>query len=130
MGLLLEGSEHTVTLEIDSRARPAPLHRFIRLMPVESPDALIQALEPFAGKLSNLAIAGFSHEPMTKSATIDPADPLPPDLVARLAHLGVSRITEPGRLQTPPVDWPHDGMPLFTPLARFMRFRKSDSIRA
>jgi len=40
--------------------------------------------------------------------------------LAALTHLGVSRLTFPGRLQTPPVDWPHDGLPLFGPLARFV----------
>jgi len=42
-------------------------------------------------------------------------------LRASLTGLGVSRITKPGQLQTPPIDWPHDGMPLLTPIARFIQ---------
>ncbi len=116
-GLLFEGSDHTVVLEADARSRPAPLHRFLRLMPVASLEALSVALGPFSGHLSNIALAGL---PGAVSAD--------GEIYRNLALLGVSRFTKPGLMQTPPVDWPHDGLPLFTPLARFTGFAKSDSI--
>ena len=105
---LFEGEEFTVVLEADAQPRPAPLFRFIRILPVPSIEALDRALRPFAGQVSNVACSGF---------TTNEYD----DLLGRLRPLGVSRFTEPGRLQTPPIDWPHDGMPLLTPMARFVQ---------
>ena len=105
-GMLFEGEDYTVVLEADARPRPAPLYRFLRLMPVESLVELERALAPFAGQLSNVAVAGFRAEEER-------------ELEARIRRFGASRFTKPGRLQTPPIDWPHDGMPLLTPMARF-----------
>jgi hypothetical protein len=107
-GALFAGQSSTVVLEADSQPRPAPLHRFLRLMPVATIADLGSALSPFRGVLSNAAIAGLSE---AESAEVG-------HLTSR--H-DVSRITKPGRLQTPPVDWPHDGMPLLTPLCRFVQ---------
>jgi hypothetical protein len=104
--MLFDGEDYTVVLESSAKARPAPLHRFLRLMPVDSLEELERALGPFRGQLSNVASAGFSPD-----ATVE--------LQRRLIRFGASRFTEPGRLQTPPVDWPHDGLPLLTPIARF-----------
>jgi len=92
-------------------------------MPVHSPDALLAALAPFSGHLSNIAMAGFprgisANTPADSTHTIS-TDSLFTMLLAKLSRLGVSRFTRPGHMQTPPVDWPHDGMPVFTPLARF-----------
>ena len=106
--ILCEGSSSVVILESDATPRPAPLHRFIRLMPVASLDKLKEALVPFAGHLSNVGAIGFSQEDVR-------------NLNELLSRLGVSRLTRPGRLQTPPIDWPHDGMPLMTPMAHFIQ---------
>jgi len=126
-GLLFEGPDHSVILEVDARPRPAPLHRFLRLMPIDSSDALFSALAPFSGRLSNVAIAGIPGDVLTDnpgdSTQTIPADSLFTGLITELSRLGVSRFTRPGRMQTPPVDWPHDGMPLFTPMARFTHLR-------
>jgi hypothetical protein len=103
-----EGPDYTVVLEADDQPRPAPLQRFLRLMPVPQLDALERTLEPFLGHLSTVALAGLS-------------DPDQQRLKSRLPRLGVSRFTRPGRMQTPPVDWPHDGMPLFSGQARFVQ---------
>ncbi|MHA7839992.1 MAG: acyl-CoA reductase, partial [bacterium] len=88
--------------------RPAPLHRFLRLLPVRDEAELLERLEPYRGHLSSVALAGLD-------------EPTEMSLEGALARLGVSRVTEPGRLQTPPVDWPHDGMPLLIPMLRFVQ---------
>jgi hypothetical protein len=108
LAMLFEESDSVVVLEANSDPRPAPLHRFIRLMPVASLDRLEDALAPFSGHLSNVASAGFSSDEAR-------------DMIDFLGRLGVSRLTKPGRLQTPPIDWPHDGRPLLTPMARFVQ---------
>jgi hypothetical protein len=108
LATLFEGSDSVVVLEANTDPRPAPLHRFIRLMPVASLDRLEEALAPFSGHLSNVATTGFSPDQAR-------------DLIEFLSRLGTSRLTNPGRLQTPPIDWPHDGMPLLTPMARFVQ---------
>ena len=107
--VLLEGDGHTLVLEEDARPRPAPLHRFLRLHPVDTTDGLLEALRPFDGQLSSVALLGFD----------DRTDPGGLPLAERLTQIGVSRVASPGTLQTPPIDWPRDGLPLFTPMARF-----------
>lgn len=128
-GMLFEGAQHTLVLEPDARPRPAPLGRFLRLLLIDSVDALMRALQPFSGQLSNVCVAGFeaptgpgpadglSPAPSTEG-TFD-ARPADSSFFAALSRMGVSRVTKPGSLQTPPIDWPHDGLPLFLPLARF-----------
>lgn len=128
-GLLFEGTQHTLVLEPDARPRPAPLGRFLRLLPVDSVDALTRALKPFSGQLSNVCVAGF--EAPTGAGGTDGPSPAPStegafdehpggsSFFTALSRMGVSRVTKPGGLQTPPIDWPHDGLPLFLPLARF-----------
>jgi hypothetical protein len=103
-----EGSDFTVVLEADARSRPAPLARFLRLSPVDSTRALERELAAFVPHLSSAAVGGFDAAESKR-------------LRSALTQLGVSRICAPGRLQTPPIDWPHDGMPVFTPMARFIQ---------
>jgi hypothetical protein len=103
---VIEGREAILVLEADARPRPAPLHRFLRLHPVDDAAGLARALEAFRGQLSNVALAGFPDDARRS-------------LEDALAPLGVSRFTAFGQLQTPPVDWPHDGLPLLLPMARF-----------
>jgi len=105
--LVLDGDHALVILEDEIRSRPAPLHRFLRLLPAATTPELLDALEPFRGQISNVALAGLA--PAQSEA-----------LVEALAALGVCRITRPGRLQTPPVDWPHDGLPLLLPMLRLL----------
>lgn len=118
--MLFEGTDHTVVLVSDARARPAPLGRFLQVLPVPSLDALDRALAPFTGHLSSVCLAGFAE--VERAAAPGRASDLDPEWRARfdrLKRLGVSRFTRPGHLQTPPIDWPHDGLPLFTPMTRF-----------
>ncbi len=106
--MLIEGRDAVVVLESGASARPAPLHRFLRLVPVPSLAALPSALADLGAPLSNVAVAGFAT---AERAELDPI----------LQRLGASRLARPGQLQTPPVDWPRDGLPLFVPLARFVQ---------
>ena len=106
--MLFESRDAVVVLESGASARPAPLHRFLRLVPLPSLAAIPSALVELGAPLSNVAVAGFAS---SERAGLDRI----------LEQLGASRITAPGRLQTPPIDWPRDGLPLFTPLARFVQ---------
>jgi hypothetical protein len=110
---LFEGGDATVVLEADANPRPAPLFRFLRIHPAASPAALEVALAALGAPLSGVALAGFDRRETS-------------EIEARLTRLGASRFTSPGRLQTPPIDWPRDEIPLFVPLARF---RSSESFR-
>jgi hypothetical protein len=95
----------TVIVEDDAELRPAPLHRFVRVVPVADPEQLLTAIEPLAAHLAAVAIEGFG------------------EATARLAHalanLGASRVCGPGSLQSPPLDWRHSGRGVLAPLARF-----------
>jgi hypothetical protein len=53
------GTSWTVVREDDARLRPAPLHRFVRVQPVAAPGELLDALEPLAGHLAAVGLAGF-----------------------------------------------------------------------
>ncbi|MFK7896914.1 MAG: acyl-CoA reductase [Myxococcota bacterium] len=108
-GAIYSGATSTVVLEHDAQPRPAPLGRFLRLMPVTDLTELDRTLRPFDGTLSNAAVAGLNPEHRR-------------ELDCLMTRFGVSRITEPGRLQTPPIDWPHDGMPLLVPFSRFVQY--------
>jgi hypothetical protein len=94
----------SVIAEPDATARPAPLHRFIRIHPVSNRDALPAALLPLSRHLAAVGLAGFG------SATRDTA--------RRLAQLGASRICALGSMQSPPLAWRHDNRGVFPPLAR------------
>lgn len=98
------GTSWTVVAEAEPDWRPGPLHRFVRVHPSESADALEAALKPIVRHLSSVALA---VDPRTGD-----------ELAARVEALGASRICRPGLLQAPPLDWPHDGLPILAPLAR------------
>ncbi len=95
----------TVIVEDGPELRPAPLHRFIRVIPVPDPQHLLTAIKPLAAHLAAVAIEGFG-EKATR-------------LAHALADLGASRICAPGSLQSPPLDWRHGGRGVLAPLARF-----------
>jgi hypothetical protein len=95
----------TVIVEDGPDLRPAPLHRFIRVVPVAHPESLLDAIRPLGPHLAAVAIEGFGAE----------AAGLP----GALAELGASRVCVPGSLQSPPLDWHHGGRGVLAPLARF-----------
>jgi hypothetical protein len=95
----------TVIVEDGPDLRPAPLHRFIRVIPVAHPEELFDAIRPFGPHLAAVAIEGFGAETTR--------------LAGALAELGASRVCVPGSLQSPPLDWRHGGRGVLAPLARF-----------
>jgi hypothetical protein len=88
------GLRWTVVEEPDDSPRPAPLHRFVRVRTAPTPDALQRTLAPRAHQLSTVGVSG--------------------DLA--IPALGESRQCALGRMQTPPLDAPHDGQPLLLPI--------------
>lgn len=100
-----EDGRFTVVLEDSEQPRPAPLHRFVRVVPVADAAALIAALRPYASHLAALGVAGFGD----RTAAVAEA----------AAQLGASRVCPLGDLQSPPLDWPRDGLGVLRPLARW-----------
>jgi hypothetical protein len=92
-----DGLAWTVVLEADARPRPTPLHRFVRIHPVEDLAELDAVLAPRASQLSTAALAGVDSE------------------IAALAQV---RLCAPGEMQCPPLGEPHDGRALLTPLLK------------
>jgi hypothetical protein len=95
----------TVVLEDGPTLRPAPLHRFVRVVPVADAASMLDAIRPLGPHLAAVAIEGFGDR--TRA------------LAGELAELGASRVCAPGALQSPPLDWRHAGRGVLTPLARF-----------
>ncbi|HEY8495167.1 MAG TPA: acyl-CoA reductase [Myxococcota bacterium] len=89
------GTSWTVVCEPGAQARPAPLHRFVRVHAVGG-DELVGALR--ALPLAGVATAGVPF-------------------AAGLAG-DASRVCLPGRLQTPPLAWPRGGLGVLTSIAR------------
>jgi len=96
--LASSGTEWTIVVEDDCRLRPAPLHRFIRVMPARGFGDLLETLSPIAPVLAGVALDGFDSN---RESVCD-----------KLMQLGASRVCQPGRLQAPPLDWPRDNQPL------------------
>jgi hypothetical protein len=102
---LLAGAAWTVVAEEDADLlRSAPLHRFVRVHPVEDASGVCRALAAVAAHLAAVGVAGFDAER--------------PALASALAALGASRVCPIGTMQAPPLAWCHDGQGLFLPLAR------------
>jgi hypothetical protein len=98
------GSSWTVVAEADSRVRPSPLHRFVRVHPVSGVRELLLALEPVGRHLACVGVGGFADHR--------------PELVHGLSELGASRICTLGAMQAPPLSWCHDNLGVLLPLAR------------
>ncbi len=102
---VLAGASWTVVREEDARPRPAPLHRFLRVVPVAGSTDLADALRPLGPHLAAVGLAGFGSESR--------------QVARRLAELGASRLCAPGRMQAPPLSWHQDGQGVLLPFARF-----------
>ena len=98
------GSSWTVVAEADSRIRPAPLLRFLRVHPVAGVAGLVEALTAVKHHLASVGVGGFADRRG--------------EMLAALSQLGVSRICPLGTMQAPPLSWCHDGRGVLLPLAR------------
>jgi hypothetical protein len=98
------GSSWTVVAEADSRIRPAPLHRFVRVQPVADITGLVESLTPVRHHLASVGVGGFDDRRR--------------NLARALNQLGVSRICSLGTMQAPPLSWCRDGRGVLLPLAR------------
>ncbi|MCP5045212.1 MAG: hypothetical protein GY944_29650 [bacterium] len=98
------GTQWTVVLERDSLPRPAPLHRFIRLVSLPDRDALREALAPVSPHLAGVSLVGFASDRE--------------NLVEELFAFGASRVCAAGRLQAPPLGWRRDNQPLLLGMTR------------
>lgn len=96
----------TVVLEDEPALRAAPLHRFVRVHPARDLQGWAEVLEPIAPHLSTVGFAGFGDERDHPALGVATA-------------LDASRVCALGEMQTPPLDWPHDGEPVLLPLARW-----------
>jgi hypothetical protein len=92
-----------VVCEPDTAPRPAPLGRFLRVHPLP-PEGLVAALGPLVPHLAGVALAGFGGAQ--------------PEVEAKLRAIGATRICAPGELQSPPLDWPRDGLAALGSLVR------------
>ena len=102
-----QNSNWTVIAESEPDWRPTPLHRFVRLYPVSDSSELRSVLQPMQRHLSSAALVGFA-----------PGESPERELKSALGEVGVSRLCPAGRLQSPPLAWPHDGRPVLLPLAQ------------
>ena len=98
-----EGGAWTVIVEDSATPRAMPLHRFLRVHPFDGSPGLHAALGPYLPHLAGAAVDGFPDDGF--------------EFFEQLARQG-ARICLPGELQTPPLYWSRDGVPLFSALLR------------
>jgi hypothetical protein len=95
----------TVIAEPSPEIRPAPLHRFIRVVAVTDHVELFAAVARFGPHLAAVGVVGFGRETQ--------------NVAQHFTTLGASRICPLGRMQAPPFGWRHDNQGVLAPLARF-----------
>jgi hypothetical protein len=91
----------TVVVEPNLDFRPSPGVRTVRIHPLDRTEPLPEILAPWAGQLQGAALAGDDAWSLQKS----------------LEALGISRCTEPGKLQTPDALWHNGGVHPLTALS-------------
>ena len=87
----------TVIFEADPRFQLSCLNRFIYIKPVSDLKALLESADAVRGRVSTVGIAA-------------PEETIP-ELAAKLARWGATRICPLGQMQNPPLTWRHDGRP-------------------
>ena len=90
-------SAWTILVEDVDGLPPSPLDRFLRIVPHESINAVLERLRPARRWLQNVAIELGANE--DDAAALREA----------LARLGATRICPPGQMATPSMMWHHDG---------------------
>lgn len=103
------GSSWALLAERDPAFRGSALYRSLRVHFVPDSAGVTASLAPVARHLASAGLGGFS--PAAEAA-----------LARELALLGASRICPIGEMQSPPIDWCHDGQGVLLPLARLTDF--------
>lgn len=96
------GEGWTLACEPEPRFVPGCLGRTLTVRPLGHPGDLAPSLRPWRGQLQGAAL---DADPDTRAAW-----------ERELLDLGFSHITEPGRLQSPPLDWRNGGRDLLDEL--------------
>ncbi len=89
------GLDWTVLLDEDPALEPSPLHRTLRVIPVESAGELALQLEALRGYVQTVGLAAGVSEQT--------------ELASRFSGEGVLRVVELGRMGEGEIDDPHDG---------------------
>ncbi len=97
----------TVVLEPASDWRSTPLHRFVRVYRVATPDEARVALLPLGSHLAAVSVDGVAIDTAGDS----------PDFESKLRAAGASRVVAAGGMQAPPFGWHPDGGPLLAGLS-------------
>jgi hypothetical protein len=87
----------TVIYEADARFQVSCLNRFIYVKAVASLKDALEGADRLQGQVSTVGLGATEGERE--------------DLATQLAHWGVTRVCELGRMQHPPITWRHDGRP-------------------
>jgi hypothetical protein len=109
------GTDWTVIYERDPGIfSPSPLNRVIRIWGVHDIFQVLPIVRPVSPFLQNVAVAvGDEREQK---------------FMERLAALGVSRITAPGKMPVPSMMWRHDGIAPLSSLLRWCDVEKKDEV--
>lgn len=90
--------------EADASPFGSPGYQTLRVIPMNSwADALASLEAAFRGAETGLQGVGIGPDPKVA----------PPGVLERLRALGAARVCPVGEMQSPPLDWTHDGNPLF-----------------
>jgi hypothetical protein len=92
----------TVILDTDPSFRASCGHRFVYVKPVKKLADVLRFAEPIRHQTSTVGIAA--------------PDDLLPGYATELSRWGATRICPIGRMQSPPLQWRHDGRPVLADL--------------
>ena len=94
---LLEGADmsSTVVLDADARFTLSPGHRTVTISTIRDFDDFAARLAPLAGRLEAFALSASGP---SRARFLDV-----------LAGAGVTYVCDPGKMQSPPLNWPHGG---------------------
>ena len=103
---IFDATDATVLLEPTAYRWDTPLHRTIAVHRFDGGATGLDAALPDGLRLHAAGIDGSAEARRAYGAV--------------LAHRGVSRVCPPGRMQTPPASWHHDGLNWLARLAHFV----------
>lgn len=108
--------DYTVVVDNQTAITPSPLHRTIRLIPIDDLQVVYSEMENLKGLLQTVGVAADLNEQM--------------EIHHQLARMGATRIVDLGSMAGGEIDDPHDGQ---YDLAQFVhiithRLKKPDSV--